>query len=137
MKMTKKISDWLVFQEIVKSTMIPTVVNTKLGTVLRKQSKVVHTALEDYREKVEDLRIEHCSVDEKNNILKDKDNQYIFTKEHLRAFGKASKELSNSDLEIEVFLKPELIVSVELPTAILEYYNEFLGIEAPVEEATS
>jgi len=133
MKSTKKTSDWLVFVEMATRTVKEeTVSNTKLGTILRKQAKVVNTALEDYRDKIEDLRIDHCSVDEKQNIIKDSEGQYIFTKEKLKAFGTASKKLLNTDLEVEIFLKEEQITSVEIPVAYSEYFLEFIGVEETV-----
>lgn len=130
MKMTKKVSDLLLFVEMAGRALTDDVKDTKAGTVLRKQAKVVNTALEGYREKVEDARIEHCSVDEKGNILRDSDRQYVFTKTALKEFTKANKAFLAETVELEVFFKEEHlpIIKEKLDPAFNEYFSEFLEL---------
>lgn len=128
MKVTKKNQDWLVFLEIANRTYTEELGKTKFGTQLKKQVKVVSQALESYREKLEDLRIDHCSVDEKNNILRDKDQHYVFTKDQLKAFSSASRKLLQEDLEITVFLSEDYIKQAQLKSSEEEYFLEIIGV---------
>ena len=130
MKMTKKVSDLLLFVEMSGRALTDDITDTKAGTVLRKQAKVVNTALDDYREKVEDARIEHCSVDDKGNILRDSDRQYVFNKAALKEFSKANKAFLAEEVELEVFFKAEYlpIIKEKLDPAFAEYFSEFLEL---------
>lgn len=134
MKVKKKNQDWLVFIEMTNRIFTEELANTKFGAQLKKQIKVVNKALDEYRDKLEDLRIDHCSVDEKNNILRDKDQNFVYTKEQLKAFSIASKKLLNEELEITIFLSEEYIKQAQLKAVAEEYFLEFIGVLNPEEE---
>lgn len=59
-------------------------------------------ATDDYTELVQDLRLEHASVDDKKNLILDEKGGYTFTKEGSRAFNKAAKELAAKTAEFNV-----------------------------------
>lgn len=64
--------------------------------------------LEEVKEKLEDLRIEHCLTDKAGAILKDENGGYKFSKEGLRAFNKESSEVlrnfENKEIEVIPFV---------------------------------
>ena len=83
--------------------------DSKLTYALKKMLKACgahHTA---YAEGVEDLRIEHCVVDPKNQaILHDERGAYVFTKDGMRAFIKAEKALRETAVVIVPFVVQDM-----------------------------
>ena len=97
--------------------------NNKLSYAIRKVNKNITSVVESINENIEDLRIEHCSVDEKGNVLKDEKGNYKFSKDGLRALAKAVKELNNKIFEIEPFF------ATEIPDDLTEEQKEiFTGL---------
>lgn len=82
---------------------------SKLTYAIRKVSKTCGKRHEAYAEAVEDLRIEHCVVDPKNQaILHDERGAYVFTKDGMRAFIKAEKVLRETAVEITPHIVPDV-----------------------------
>lgn len=125
MKVEKTNGELLAFIDVCKN--LPLHVNaTKLGSVLTKQCKVFNEALKPYEEKCEDLRIDHCSVDKDQNILRGEKNAYIFSKKAFRELNKAVKIELEKKITVEIFLKPEQLEIC--PIQFLDFFKTFLGI---------
>ena len=82
---------------------------TKLVANMKKIIKQGQELFAEYSEKVADLKIDYCSVDEKTKaILYDDvpnskggvDRNYRFTKERLKEFNKKVKELADEKVEL-------------------------------------
>lgn len=76
---------------------------TKLVSNLKNVLKQAGKLFEEYKEKVEDLSIDHCLVDEKTKaILREANGAYKFEKEELKKFNTAVRELANSKVDIHI-----------------------------------
>jgi len=49
--------------------------------------------LDEYQAQIDDIRLEYASVDDKGNVIVDDKGNYKYTKEELKKFNKAFKEL--------------------------------------------
>ena len=49
--------------------------------------------LDDFQSQIDDIRLEYASVDEKGNVIVDDKGNYKYSKEELKKFNKAFKEL--------------------------------------------
>ena len=127
MKIMKTNADWIVFIQMTNQVLTEELSKTKFAEKLRKQTKLAGKSIESYQDQLEVLRIDHCSEDEKKNIIKDAQNNYVFTKENLKAFNTANKKLLAEPCECKFILTEEDILSTKLPEAITEYYLEFLN----------
>ena len=76
---------------------IPAPSGTKLEHAKNQTLKNATPFIEAYNDKLEDLNIDHCSTDEKGNIIKDLRNQYVFTKDKQRALAKELKRFMDSE----------------------------------------
>jgi hypothetical protein len=81
---------------------------TKLGYAIKKVGKQLDKIIVGYQEKLEDLRISLCSVDEKENVIKNEKDQYVYTRENLALFTSGARDLSKEEYEIEPFICTEL-----------------------------
>jgi hypothetical protein len=72
--------------------------DTKLEHARKQTLKNATEFVEHYNEKMEDLSIEFCSVNDKGHIMKDQNNERVFTKENLRALNGEVKKFLNSEL---------------------------------------
>src|SRR5256886_1676243 len=90
----------------------------KLKYALTKVQKSATKLIEDYNERLEDLRIDHCSVDDKGIILRDANGGYVFTRDGLKALVHGQRDLIGQSVEIQ-----EHIVT-ELPEKFDENYRE-------------
>lgn len=103
---------------------------TKLGYAIQRMSARAQKLSEKYQRKLEDLRIEHCSIDDKGLILRDERNQYRFTKDGLTKLNRAQEELYGSDVEIEPYY------ATAIPKDLSAIYVEaFFGIVIDPAEA--
>ena len=76
---------------------------TKLVSNIKNVLKQAGKLFEEHKEKVEDLSIDHCLVDEKTKaILREANGAYKFEKEELKKFNTAIRELANSKVEIHI-----------------------------------
>jgi hypothetical protein len=97
--------------------------NTKVEHAKTQTLKNAKIFIEKYNEKIEDLSIEHCSTDEKGNIIRDSQRQYLFTKENQRLFTGELKKF----LDDEIIIKIEIVHTSDkkgLSDAQLEYFKE-------------
>jgi hypothetical protein len=65
---------------------------TRIHYALRKLIKQCNKLIVVYQEKIEELNIDNCSVDEKGIILRDERNEYKFTKEGLKKRNEQRRE---------------------------------------------
>ena len=72
--------------------------DTKLEHARTQTLKNAKTFIERYNEKIEDLSIDYCSTDEKGNIIRDPQRQYIFTKDNQRLFTRELKKFLDSEV---------------------------------------
>lgn len=89
----------------------------KLKYALTKTQKSAAKVVETYNEKLEDLRIDHCSVDEKGTILRDANGNYLFGRDGLRALVQGQRVLNNQGVEVQEHI-------TEIPENFDENYRE-------------
>lgn len=89
----------------------------KLKYALTKTQKSVAKVVEEYNEKLEDLRIDHCSVDEKGIILRDANGNYLFGRDGLKALVQGQRALNNQNVEVQEHI-------AEIPENFDETYRE-------------
>lgn len=99
---------------------------TKLGYAIYRMSSQVERISQEYAQKTEDIRIDHCSVDEKKNILRDVRGQYLFTPEQLKAANLAMNRLRESEVEITPY-----IARIEPDDLTVSEREAFNGIVLP------
>lgn len=76
---------------------------TKLVSNIKNVLKQAGKLFEEYKEKVDDLSIDHCLVDEKTKaILREENGAYKFEKEELKKFNTAIRELANSKVDVHI-----------------------------------
>jgi hypothetical protein len=80
--------------------------NTKLEHARNQTLKNAAAFIEAYNEKIESLNIDFCSTDERGNILKGENNQYLFTKEAQRSLSKELKTFLDSPLLSPLEISP-------------------------------
>jgi hypothetical protein len=74
---------------------------TKIQKKLFKIFEKVKPTLEDYNEKVNELRLDNASVDEKGILLMDDKGGYKFSKEGVKLLTKQVSDLDNSEFPFE------------------------------------
>lgn len=128
MKVIKKKEDLLLFmQNVDKMLSIDTVNKTKFAHSLKKQVKVMVSAMGNYNDDIEDARIDYCSTDERGNILRN-GKDYVFTKEGQKQLHKRTREILAVEVEVEVFLKKEQIEE-ECHEGFKQFFLEFIEEE--------
>jgi hypothetical protein len=75
--------------------------DTKVSQKLTKIAKKLEKYLNDYNEKVEEIRIDNASTDEKGVILKEEKGGYKFSKEGLKNLLNQIKELGEKEFDYE------------------------------------
>ncbi len=95
---------------------------SKMSYAIKKIGKRLKTIFEDYNEAINELGINNCSVDEKQNIIKDAKGELVFTKENLIKKNKESKAFLNTQVEIEPY------ICTEIPELTEEEKEVFEGI---------
>lgn len=71
---------------------------------LKRVTEANRKAQEKFNDKLEDIKIDLCSVDEKGNIIREligDSLQYKFTKENQKELNKKAKEIQVKELEFE------------------------------------
>lgn len=79
-----------------------------------------------YNESVEDLRIEHASVDDKGNLLIDKNGSYSYTKDAYRVLTKNVRELNLKTITCEPYLVDEANIPKDLHPSYLKVLEGFV-----------
>ena len=97
--------------------------DTKQEHARRQTLKNAKAFIERYNEKIEDLAIDYCSTDEKGNIIRDSQRQYVFTKDSQRLFAKELKKF----LDDEIIIHFEIVSTTDkkgLTEPQIEYFKE-------------
>lgn len=58
--------------------------------------------LDEYQAQIDDVRLEYASVDDKGNVIVDDKGNYKYSKEELKKFNKAFKDLESKSFEYKV-----------------------------------
>ena len=75
---------------------------TKVQKKLYKIYEKVKPLIDEYQAKVDDLKLEYASVDEKGNLIIDEKGGYKFTKEKLKEFNAAFRKLESDTITFNV-----------------------------------
>lgn len=77
---------------------------TKLHQSVRSVLKQIRKdeLLDDYNSRLEDVYIEHCSVDSNGNVIRNAQGGYVYSKESLRLVSAKEKEVIKSTVPIAV-----------------------------------
>ena len=95
----------------------------KLSYAIEKVSKrSLKRIFEDHNDRIADIEIDLCSVDEKGNILKDEKGNLCYTKENLKKKRDQLKKL----LDYEVDIEPHVVEGTDGLTD--EEIDAFYGI---------
>lgn len=78
-----------------------------IGSSKERRKGRLFDALAKLEEDKQDLKIDFCSVDDKGNILKDKDGSFVFTKDNLKKLSKATRDLDKKEIAIEPYIATE------------------------------
>lgn len=81
---------------------------SKLEYALKKMLKRSGAVMEDYNEKLEDLRIDNCIENDKGVIARDERGNYQFSKDGLKTLLKAHRELADKPVSLEVYIATAL-----------------------------
>jgi hypothetical protein len=94
--------------------------DNKFSFALKRTAKIISQAIStDVEDKMEILRVENCSVDEKGNILRDEKGQYLFTKEAMKKLMLEAKKLT---IDFNPFM------ATEIPADLTDDEKEDLSI---------
>ena len=102
---------------------------TKIQKKLIKLFEKLKVYYSVYEEKVEDIRLDNASVDEKGNLIVDEKKNYKYTKEGLKKLNAAVKELTQKEFEykkIEIINKEGFDKMIFLKDFVegIEFINE-------------
>jgi hypothetical protein len=75
--------------------------DTKVSQKLAKIGSKFQSNIDEFNEKLEEIRIDNASVDEKNIILKDEKGAYKFSKEGLKNLLVQTKELNEKEFSFK------------------------------------
>ena len=74
---------------------------TKAQKKLFKVYEKVKHFIDEYQAKVDDLRLDYASVDDKGNIIMDEKGKYKYTKDKLKEFNAEFKKLEAQEIEVK------------------------------------
>lgn len=74
---------------------------TKISKKLEKIGSKFQKNIDDFNERLEEIRIENASIDDKGILLKDEQGGYKFSKEGLKNLLKETKELNEKEFIYE------------------------------------
>ena len=121
------------YNELIKTMNIISVLagngETKIQKKLIKLFEKLKVYYSVYEEKVEDIRLDNASVDDKGNLIVDEKKGYKYTKEALKKLNSAVKELAEKEFEykkIEIINKEGFEKMVFLTDFVegIEFINE-------------
>ncbi len=95
----------IAFVNFANGYLVPETEENRLKTSVKSVIKqiVKDELIENYNEKVKDLRIENALVDEKTRaLLKDDKGNYLYSIEGQKNFNKQSKELLSQEIDLYV-----------------------------------
>ena len=109
--------------------------NTKLGyAIVNKMEPRVKKAAEGFNVRIEDLNIDHASVDEKGVLLIGEKGEFRYTKEELKKRNTAQRALQQETCEIEVYFATAL--PEDLTEQEIENFTGFVIKEGTAAAAT-
>ena len=122
------------YNELIKTMNIISVLagngETKIQKKLIKLFEKLKVYYSVYEEKVEEIRLDNASVDEKGNLIVDEKGGYKYSKEGLKKLNAAVKELTEKEFE---YKKIEIINKEGFDKMV--FLNDFVeGIEFVNEE---
>lgn len=79
------------------------VLASKAGKKLEKMAKKIQPLLDEYNEKMEDLRLDNANVDESNSLLLDEKGGYKYSKEGVKKLNSDIKDLLKKEFEFYKF----------------------------------
>ena len=105
---------------------------TKAQKKLLKIYEKLKPYLDEYQSQIDEIRLDFASVDEKGNVIVDDKGNYKYSKEELKKFNKAFKELENKEFDY----KPIEVINKEglSPYWFLEGWVSGVEFEKPQEE---
>jgi len=105
---------------------------TKAQKKLLKIYEKLKPYLDEYQSQIDEIRLDFASVDEKGNVIVDDKGNYKYSKEELKKFNKAFKELENKEFDY----KPIEVINKEglAPYWFLEGWVSGVEFEKPQEE---
>lgn len=121
------------YNELIKTMNIISVLagngETKIQKKLIKLFEKLKVYYSVYEEKVEEIRLDNASVDDKGNLIVDEKKGYKYTKEALKKLNSAVKELAEKEFEykkIEIINKEGFEKMVFLTDFVegIEFINE-------------
>lgn len=68
---------------------------------LTKIGKLLQPKLDEYNDKLEDIRLDSCSTDDKGNLILDEQGGYTYNKNGRKNLNKALRELLTSEFDFE------------------------------------
>jgi len=110
--------------------------NNKLAYALKRFSTQNLHLAEEFTYKSNDLKVDFASIDEKENLIKQRGPQgediYSYTKENQKLLASELRKLSATIIEVEPF------ITNSIPKGLLpEQINLFAGLVIPLEEEGS
>lgn len=99
---------------------------------IKKVAKKIKKHYEDYNDAIFNIDMDTCSVDEKGNILKDEQGNFVFTRENLIKKRNSIKELIAQKVEFDNYIAtsiPEDLTEVEIET-----FKDFVSDKVNVEQ---
>lgn len=105
---------------------------TKGQKKLFKIYEKLKSHLDTYQALIDEVRLDYASIDDKGNVIVDDKGNYKYTKEELKKFNKAFKELEEKEFEY----KPIEVINKEglAQYYFLEGWVSGVGFEKPQEE---
>ena len=79
------------------------VLASKAGKKLEKMAKKIQPLMDEYNEKIEDLRLDNANVDESNSLLLDEKGGYKYSKEGIKKLNSDIKELLKKEFDFYKF----------------------------------
>lgn len=90
---------------------------TKLKYAIERTGEMVNKVAKDFQQKVADLKLEHALSEPNGKVPFTLNEQgervYDYTKEGIKALDKATEDLFNSEVEVEVYYATELPETLE------------------------
>lgn len=125
---TKKISYQKLGDILAAAETIDTEVKDKLSYYVGKLAGKLKEKSKQYQEKITDINIKHCSVDEKGDIKKDSNGGLIFKKDALSDRNKDVRVLSEQEVEVDFSncICPVKTRVLKLPIQIIDELNGVL-----------
>ena len=130
-KVTKNYGDLMVVARALNILMSDkTILSSKAGKKLEKIAKKTSPHIEEYNEKLEDIRLDNANVDANGSLLTDEKGNYKYSKEGTKKMNAEIKELLKKEFEFY-----QLTFSTEGLEDYLFLHGWVEGIKAPEEDS--